>query len=346
VTEAPALPAATSAAPAPATGNFVVPSKAQLPPTRNALPNATYAAPNIEQEVRSFFELFYQARTLERGGSLSADSLSRLVDAAYADYTLPLFDNDIDDAKQGKLLAVSFSDLDVKLDEWQPAADGQAGTALVSVTRTRTAVRTDRNEAPQTATYQFRLRREPAADAGVAWVATDFLNPATRRWVSEPAVAAEDRIAGEIQNFFKEFYAARTLTPGGKLDFEKTTALTQLSYREYTLPLLQRQQDEVDAGVLIAVAYTDLKVQVLNYDPLATNHGGIATVQVTRTSRVQRADGAKPPQTGTYQFRVHRHTDEAGRSYWLAVDFKQPEVGRWVSEIAGMSVPVPASGFG
>jgi hypothetical protein len=347
VTEAPALAAATPAQPTlPAAGNFVVPSKAQLPPARNPLPNATYAAPNIEQEVRSFFELFYQARTLERGGSISADSLSRLVDAAYADYTLPLFEKDIEDAQQGKLLAVSFSDLNVTLDEWQPAADGQAGTALVSVTRTRKAVRSDSSEAPQTATYQFRLRREPAADAGVAWVATDFLNPATRRWVSEPAVTAEDRVASEIQTFFKEFYAARTLTPGGKLDIEKTTALTQLSYRDYTLPLLQRQQDEVAAGTLIAVAYTDLKVQVLSYDPTATNHGGIATVQVTRTSRVQRADGAQPPQTGTYQFRVHRHTDDAGRSYWLAVDFKQPEVGRWVSEIAGMSVPVPASGYG
>lgn len=180
----------------------------------------------------------------------------------------------------------------------------------------------------------------------MAWVATDFLNPATRRWVSEPTVTNEDRVASEIQTFFKEFYAARTLTPGGKLDFEKTTALTQLSYRDYTLPLLQRQQDEVDAGVLISVFYTDLTVQVFSYDPVATNHGGIATVQVRRTSRVQRADGAQPPQTGTYQFRVHRHTDEAGRSYWLAVDFKQPEVGRWVSEIAGLSVPVPASGYG
>lgn len=140
VTEAPAQPDATSVQPTlPVAGNFVVPSKAQLPPTRTVLPNATYAAPNIEQEVRSFFELFYQARTLERGGSLSADALGQLVDAAYSDYTLPLFEKDINDAKQGNLLAVSFSDLDVKLDEWQPAADGLAGSALVSVTRTRTA---------------------------------------------------------------------------------------------------------------------------------------------------------------------------------------------------------------
>lgn len=342
-TEAPAAPTASGRASA---GTFVVPKQEQPPTARRTLPGAVYEQPNIQQEAQSFFELFYQARSLQRGGALGPEALSQLVEGAYADYTLPLFDQDVQDARAGKLVAVNFSGLAVAVDEWQSDSAGLSGTALVTVTRTRAATRSDRSEAPQTATYQFRLKRAPADGGGVIWTAIDFFNPVTKRWVSEPEVGAEKQIADEIQSFFDEFYAARTLAPGGSFDFEKTTALTQLSYRDYTLPLLQRQQDEVNAGKLIAVSYTDLKVQVLNYDPVATNHGGIATVQVTRTSHVRRPGGDEPPQTGVYQFRLHRHMNESGRFYWLAVDFKQPEVGRWVSEIAGMSVPVPASGYG
>ena len=40
------------------------------------------------------------------------------------------------------------------------------------------------------------------------------------------------------------------------------------------------------------------------------------------------------------------HHDESGKAYWLAVDFFQPQAGRWVSEIAGMAVSVPSAGHG
>ena len=85
---------------------------------------------------------------------------------------------------------------------------------------------------------------------------------------------------------------------------------------------------------------------VLGYDPRATDHGGVATVQVTRTARVTRPGGAESPQTATYRFRLHDHHDESGKVYWLAVDFFQPQAGRWVSEIAGMAVSVPSAGHG
>jgi hypothetical protein len=109
--------------------------------------------------------------------------------------------------------------------------------------------------------------------------------------------------------------------------------------------LLTRQQDEADAGRPTSVAYTGLKVEVLDYNPRATDHG-VATVQVTRTARVTRPDGPEPPQTATYRFRLHDHHDESGKAYWLAVDFFQPEAGRWVSEMAGMAVSVPSAGHG
>jgi hypothetical protein len=85
---------------------------------------------------------------------------------------------------------------------------------------------------------------------------------------------------------------------------------------------------------------------VLDFSTTATDHGGIATVQVTRTARVTRPNGPEAPQTGVYRFRLHDHHDETGKTYWLAVDFFQPQAGRWVSEIAGMAVSVPSAGHG
>jgi hypothetical protein len=351
-TSAPAPTVAAAATLAPPTVTaiqadvFVVPAKQSeaLPP--QALADASFAQPDVDREVRAFFERVYQARTIQRGVKPSADPLRQLVDGAYADYTIPLFEREVADANEGKLLEAIFSDLDVQVQNWQPAADGTSGTALVAVTRTRAATRSDRQEAPQTATYQFRVERRRAGDNGVAWVATDFLNPATNRWVSQPTAAEDPQVDAQIQDFFKRFYAARTLVPGGKFDVDTTIQLTQLAYQDYTLPLLTRQQDEASAGKLSAVAYTDLKVEVLDFNPTATDHGGIATVQVTRTARVTRPNGAEPPQTGTYRFRLHDHHDESGKTYWLAVDFFQPQAGRWVSEIAGMAVSIPSAGHG
>jgi hypothetical protein len=339
-TARPALSAATPAS------NFVVPNDTSTTITLTSLPDATYDKPDIAREVQRFFELVYQARSLDRGGSMSIEALRHLVDGPYADYTIPLFERELADAQAGTLVEMHFSDLAVKLEEWRPAADGFGGTAHVSVTRTRTAVRTDTTELPQTATYQFRLDRRRVNDRGVAWVATDFLNPATDRWVSEATQTVDQKVADDIQHFFTEFYAARTLTPGGKFNVTKTAVLTQLAYQAYTLPLLAEQQQEADEGKLTAVSYSDIKTAVLTYDPKATNHGGLATVQVTRTSHVTRPNGEEAPQTASYQFRVHDHHDETGRVYWLAVDFFQPQAQRWVSEIAGQSVTLPSAGHG
>jgi hypothetical protein len=340
-------PTATQAeAPTAQADTFVVPAKQSeaLPP--QALPGASFANPDVERELRAFFAQVYQARTIRRGVKPSADPLRQLVDGAYADYTIPLFEREVADADAGRLIEATFSGLEVTVEQWTPSAGGLGGAALVSVTRTRTATRGDRQEAPQTATYQFRAERRRSGPDGVAWVAIDFLNPATDRWVSQPTIAQDPQVGAEIQDFFERFYAARTLAPGGQFDVDTTIQLTQLAYQDYTLPLLARQQEEADAGKLTAVEYTDLKVEVLDFSTTATDHGGIATVQVTRTARVTRPNGPEAPQTGVYRFRLHDHHDETGKTYWLAVDFFQPQAGRWVSEIAGMAVSVPSAGHG
>jgi len=342
----PAVPAPITPIAAATADMFVVPAKQSEALLPEALPGAALAQPDVERELRAFFERVYQARTIERGVPPGADALRRLVDGAYADYTIPLFEREVADANDGELLEATFSDLDVRLDQWQPASDGLTGTALVSATRTRTAVRAGGPDAPQTATYQFKVERRRSGADGVAWVATDFLNPATNRWVSQPSVAEDPQVAGEIGRFFERFYAARTLKPGGKFDVDAIIQLTQLAYQDYTLPLLVKQQEEADAGKLTAVDFTNLKVEVLDFNPKATDHGGVATVQVTRTARVTRPSGPEAPQTATYRFRLHDHHDESGKTYWLAVDFFQPEAGRWVSEIAGLAVAVPSAGHG
>src|SRR5262245_10340808 len=85
----PAAPTAASRAtqaeaPTAQADTFVVPAKQSeaLPP--QALPGANFANPDVERELRAFFEQVYQARTIQRGLKPSADALRQLVDGAYA----------------------------------------------------------------------------------------------------------------------------------------------------------------------------------------------------------------------------------------------------------------------
>ena len=119
------------------------------------------------------------------------------------------------------------------------------------------------------------------------------------------------------------------------------------------MPLLERTKAETASGALTEVRYGDLSVRLLSWDPGATQHGGLALVEVTRTSFVTRPGGPEPAQTATYQFRVHRHADLEGwgranqvevGSRWFAVDFLRPDVNRWVSALAGVTVLLQGSG--
>lgn len=174
------------------------------------------------------------------------------------------------------------------------------------------------------------------------WAIYDFVIPGTDRWMSDPPPFTESQAAAELLTFFADFYAARSVAAGQPFDINQSLWRVGGSYAAYTTPLLKQTQKEVASGAIKEIRYADISVRLVTWDETATNHGGLALVEVTRTAFVTRASGPQAPQTATYRFRVHRH---AG-NLWLAVDFFRPDVGRWVTEIAGTTVIVPESGHG
>src|SRR5207245_9070317 len=129
----------------------------------------------------------------------------------------------------------------------------------------------------------------------------------------------------ELSTFFNDFYAARSLAPGQPLDLNRSGPLVAGSYSAYTMPLLEKTKAEAESGALKEVRYGEIFVKLQSWDSKATDHGGLATVQVTRTAYVTRATRAAAPQLATYQFRVHRPLCDAKPS-WLAADSFRPDL--------------------
>ena len=335
-----APPAAPGSASEPAAATFVIPRPTEEPAARTTLTSVSFSRPDIERELKSYFELFYKARTLPRGGQFDPSALRALVEGPYADYTMPLFDRDVADAKAGRLLEVSFTDLAVGIEFWN-----QSDTAVANVTRTRVELRAGGTPTRDTAKYQFKLRRHLVGTDGVSLAVVDFIDPATREWISVEETITDAKATSELLGFFNDFYAARSLAPGQPLDLNRSGPLVAGSYSAYTMPLLERTKAEAESGALKEVRYGEIGVKLQSWDPKATDHGGLATVQVTRTAYVTRTTGAEAPQLATYQFRVHRHLYDA-KPNWLAVDFFRPDLGRWVTDIAGATVIVPPAGHG
>jgi len=304
--------------------------------------------PDLRAELRAYFAQFYQARTLTPGGpGFDVATITNLTAPPYRDYTTALLQRSQDDVDAGKLTAVTYSKIDVQVME-SADLDRQTTAVTAQVTRTQTQGRSDSHPAPLTAALLFRLHRQRHPDGSISWSAYDFFNQGANAWLTDTGSAkpSPDQLSRELQDFFTRFYGARSLAPGGKFDLAATRDLTQFAYRDYTLPLLQKQQDEATAGKLSAVRYSDIKVQVQNWDAQATDHGGLATVAVMRTAHIARPSTTEELQTATYQFRVHRHEGEDGKPFWFAVDFLSPISRQWVSDSAGMTGPVPPSGHG
>lgn len=97
---------------------FVVPAPTEPPVTEKPLANASFSHPDRAAELQAVFELFYQARTLQRGGQFDVAALRGLVGGRYGDYTLPLFEQEIADAQAGRLLEVSFRGISVSVLDW------------------------------------------------------------------------------------------------------------------------------------------------------------------------------------------------------------------------------------
>ena len=333
------------------TALFVVPT---APPTAvpTVIPLQAHSSggkPDYATELKAYWDLFYKARTLAPGGKLDLATVGSLTAPPYRDYTLALLDKSQADADAGKLRQISYSDLKIEdITAQDPGPDGST-VVVVTISRTQTQVRTDSNVPAQNLSLVFRLRRTPGPGGTVSWQAFDFFNPANSAWLSDSmssSLVSPAQLQSELNAYFARFYAARSLQPGGQFDLATTGEITLFAYQDYTLPLLQQQQDEATAGKLTAVRYSDIAVKVEKWDPQATNHGGIVTVTVTRTSHVQRPGQPEDVQTASYQFRLHRHQGEDAKPFWVAVDFLSPITGKWVSESAGLSGPVPPSGHG
>jgi hypothetical protein len=332
-------------------GSFVIPAAQPTSPSKpvklqieqSGIAPAS-GVPDLSKELAAFFKAFYDARTLTQDKYFDFDMVRDLTDEPYRDYTVVLLQKDAAEADAGRLLEVTYSDISIKTEKWEPSSNGK-GTATVSVTRAKHETRKDTSAKTYNDTIRFKLERRPLSD-GVSWVAVDIFDSTSNKWVSELVPPPSQDIEKEIADFFVQFYAARTLKPGGKFDIDTVQGQTAFAYQEYTIPLLQRQQEEADSGKLTSVTYSDIKTEVISWFPQATSHGGIATVKVTRTVKVVRPAGAERPKTETFQFRLHRHWGEDDKGVWLAVDFFSPATGNWVSESAGMTSPVPSTGHG
>ena len=80
-----APPAAPGSASEPAAATFVIPRPTEEPAARTTLTSVSFSRPDIERELKSYFELFYKARTLPRGGQFDPSALRALVEGPYAD---------------------------------------------------------------------------------------------------------------------------------------------------------------------------------------------------------------------------------------------------------------------
>ena len=246
---------------------FVVPTAPSTPsPGVVALDAAvSNGAPDYGAELTEYWRRFYAARTLAPGGRFDLATVTNLTAPPYRDYTIALLEQSQADADAGKLQSVTYSGVTVRGFDPPAPADGGALTTTVTIDRTMNQQRSDITQAPQTLTLQFRLRRTDLGGGKVSWQAYDFFNPANNAWLSDTAAATKVTLADAqtgATDFFQRFYAARTLAPGHPFDLAATGEMTAGAYQDYTLPLLQQQQDEADAGRLSAVSYSDISAKV------------------------------------------------------------------------------------
>jgi hypothetical protein len=330
-------------------------SQVRIPPTiESARVSAVGDSRDVAREISTYFEEFYTARSVQPGLYVDVEKVRELTGGAYRDYAVTLARKEADDAAAGKLRELKYSNIIAKIEKRQ-LGPGNIDTAEVAVTRTKREIRRGGGPTSQTATIRFRLERKaqraPEPDGPPrtvvatepVWRAVDLFNPDTGLWISQKVPPPPRDISKEVTAFFQEFYKARSLSTGGKFNLDANWALVAFAYHDYTRPLLEQRQKEIARGEIRSISYSGIKTEVVSWSPELTVHGGLATVKVTRTERITRRSGADPPQTATYQFRIHRHSEPSGQGHWIAVDFLNPVTNKWLSESAGLTDPIPAT---
>ena len=102
----------------------------------------------IAAELRSFFDQFYQARTLTGLHALDLRKSEELVAGSYVEYTMPLLRESQAEAESGALKELRYADISVRLEKWDRAATIHGGLATVAVTRSVFATRSTGAEPP------------------------------------------------------------------------------------------------------------------------------------------------------------------------------------------------------
>jgi len=69
---------------------------------------------------------------------------------------------------------------------------------------------------------------------------------------------SKPRIETEVQQVFELNYQARTPRPGGQFGVDALRGLVGCAYADYTLPLLDREIRDAQAGVLQQVTFKDV----------------------------------------------------------------------------------------
>jgi hypothetical protein len=312
----------------------------------------------VTDEIAAYFASFYQARMLQPGGAFDIAGLRDMTAPPYRHYTVSLLERDQNDADAGRLVSVYYSDIVTTVADWQPSPDG-TGSVSATVTRTLRETRANGARAPQTATHRFKLYRYLDSQQRAAWAARDFYDPAVGAWVSQGVSFGALSPEAEVATFFRQFYAAREVQAGAQFDPMTAVQQNRFAYAAYQWPQLERQRDEVARGDLISITYSDIRVALVEWAPFASNHGGMATVDVTRTRQIVRPGGSETTRE-TVRFRVHRHLGTAERSMWesnygeplwFAIDFRDPAIGQWVSSAgwesrgSNTTEPLPVDDF-
>src|SRR5512133_545813 len=109
-------------------GTFVIPAAQPTPVAKpiklsieqNGI-SAASSVPDLNKELTAYFKAFYDARTLTQDIYYDFDTLRDLTDEPYRDYTVILLQQEAGEADAGRLLEVTYSDVSLKVEKWEPS---------------------------------------------------------------------------------------------------------------------------------------------------------------------------------------------------------------------------------
>jgi hypothetical protein len=254
---------------------------------------------NREQEILSFLNRYYEART--QGDRQAVEAMT---DGPYRQRALATLQADT-----GIPVEV------VRLEWWNSMPDDAEPSPTVV-----------RKRAGKEGGVRFRL--EPRGDS---WVIVDLLDPATGRWLGDPAprtATMPAALRAEMEAFVRKFYTeARSFTGGAQgVNFEKLYTYADGGYDIYLRNLLRKTTAQSER-------YQVTSIRLLSWMPADTPDHGIAEIEVARTLTRVMPDGKQTTETGTARLRVRYGVQPNDRVGWKVVDGFLAEENAWVTTL-------------